>query len=106
MTKPIRIVSTKASLVVYVNLELLLNASSTLSYSVPVLVNLLRYWGAQMPRHKKYLIVYWADTQGGHTFENLFFLRTRSEVGSSGWMAARYESLMIPTEEDVISLCR
>src|SRR6266404_4810351 len=89
MTKPIRIALTKEYLVMFVDLEPLPNASSTLSYSAQGFQNLLRYWDAQRPRPNKHLIVSFPATRGGQRSNRRFSRRMQGEAILLGWTVER-----------------
>ena len=89
MIKPIRIASTKEFLAVYVNLDRLLNGSYMRYCLVQDWVNFLKFLTVQRLKPNLALIVSWKDTVDGQYLKRMYFQKTQSAAGLSGWMVAR-----------------
>src|ERR1700739_3551615 len=91
LTSLIRIISTNGYLVLSVRPDKLLSASCTPSYLGQELINLVRFWNVQRPKHKKLLIVYYSDTQGLHILNLRSFQRMLARATLLGWTTGLFQ---------------
>src|ERR1700735_5597110 len=90
--KPIHIRLTSEFLVVYVDLETLLNDTFMHYCSERVYSNWLQYWTQKNRKRRRLLIVSLHGTQVSQTSKKVEYRRMQSAATSLGWMVARYQS--------------
>src|SRR5713226_651764 len=105
LKRPIRIVSTKEYLVVFVRVGLRLKGLYMRSCSVPVWESLLKFWMLRHHRQKMHLIVFHGDIQGLPVLKKQLYRRMQDLAISLGWMVVKSRSLVTQKDREDILLC-
>src|SRR5882672_933669 len=104
--RPIRIVSTRGSLVVYVDLGLLQSGSYTRSFLEQDCVRLLKFWTAQKKKQKRHLNVYYPVIPASPNLNVQLYRRTRAVAFSWGWTVGGFTCTERQYPNDDIWQCR